>query len=90
MLSSLKAGRLKLNEYYSLRLSTALHNLLRLKKPKAKPLLSLITASHLPFLFLKHQEFTDVIKYARLTLTTLTIPSRRTIRERLKAFINKY
>lgn len=53
-------------------------------------LLNLITVSHLPFLFLEHQEFADVIKYARLAPTTPAIPSRRTIRERLKGFVNEY
>lgn len=41
-------------------------------------------------MFLEHQEFADVIKYARLAPTTPTIPSRRTIRERLKAFVHEY
>lgn len=53
-------------------------------------LLNLITVSHLPFLFLEHQEFAHVIKYARLAPTTPAIPSRRTIRERLKGFVNEY
>lgn len=49
-------------------------------------LLNLITVSHLPFLFVEHQEFHDLISYARLAPTLPNIPSRKVIRERLQEF----
>lgn len=45
--------------------------------------------SHLPFLFLEHQEFYDLISYARLAPTTPTIPSRKVIRTRLREFVTE-
>lgn len=44
--------------------------------------------SHLPFLFLEHQEFHELISYARLAPTTQSIPSRKVIRTRLCDFVN--
>ena len=52
-------------------------------------LLNLVTVSHLPFLFLEHQEFYDLISYARLAPTTPTIPSRKVIRTRLHQFVTE-
>jgi hypothetical protein len=45
--------------------------------------------SHLPFLFLEHEEFYDLISYARLAPTTPTIPSRKVIRTRLREFVTE-
>lgn len=50
-------------------------------------LLNLITVSHLPFLFVEHQEFHDLISYARLAPTLPSVPSRKVIRERLRGFV---
>lgn len=48
-----------------------------------------MTVSHLPFLFLEHQEFYDLISYARLAPTTPTIPSRKVIRTRFREFVTE-
>ncbi|KAJ5742120.1 hypothetical protein N7533_011529 [Penicillium manginii] len=50
-------------------------------------ILNLITVSHLPFLFVEHQEFHDLLSYARLAPTLPSVPSRKVIRERLQDFV---
>lgn len=49
--------------------------------------MNLITVSHLPFLFVEHQEFHDLLSYARLAPS---VPSRKVIRERLRGFVTEY
>ncbi|OQD75560.1 hypothetical protein PENANT_c151G07083, partial [Penicillium antarcticum] len=39
-------------------------------------ILNLITVSHLPFLFVEHQEFHDLLSYARLAPIPPSVPSR--------------
>lgn len=45
--------------------------------------------SHLPFLFLEHQEFHDLISYARIAPTAPIIPSRKVICTRLRQFVTE-
>lgn len=52
-------------------------------------LLILVINSHLPCLFLEHQEFHDLILYARLAPTTPSILSRKVIRTRLHQFVTE-
>ncbi|KAJ5767427.1 hypothetical protein N7533_000010, partial [Penicillium manginii] len=40
-------------------------------------ILNLITVSHLPFLFVEHQEFHDLLSYTRLAPTLPSVPSRK-------------
>ncbi|KAJ6096882.1 hypothetical protein N7486_007628 [Penicillium sp. IBT 16267x] len=42
-------------------------------------ILNLITTSQLPFRFLEHQEFHDLLSYARLAPTPPSVPSRKTL-----------
>ncbi|KAJ6038667.1 hypothetical protein N7460_007384 [Penicillium canescens] len=53
-------------------------------------ILNLITTSQLPFRFLEHQEFHDILSYARLAPTPPSVPSRKVIRERLRSFVIEY
>lgn len=50
-------------------------------------LLKLLTVSRLPFQFIEHPEFHDVISFARLASQSPTIPSSKTIRARLRALV---
>ncbi|OQD74460.1 hypothetical protein PENANT_c174G02644 [Penicillium antarcticum] len=50
-------------------------------------ILNLITVSHLPFLFVEHQEFHDLLSYARLAPIPPSVPSRKVIRDRLRGFV---
>lgn len=52
--------------------------------------MNLITVSHLPFLFVEHQEFHDLLSYAQLAPTPPSVPSRKVIRERLRGFVTEY
>ncbi|OQD75278.1 hypothetical protein PENANT_c155G02862 [Penicillium antarcticum] len=50
-------------------------------------LLTLLAVSRLPFRFIDHPEFHNVIHYARLSKQPLSIPSAKTIRSRLSDFV---
>ena len=52
--------------------------------------MNLITISHLPFLFVEHQELHDLLSYARLAPTPPSVPSRKVIRDRLRGFVLEY
>lgn len=49
----------------------------------------MITLSRLPFQFIEHPEFRDVITFARLAPTQPHIPSAKTIRSRLQEYVQK-
>ncbi|CAP79491.1 Pc19g00750 [Penicillium rubens Wisconsin 54-1255] len=52
-------------------------------------LLKLLSPSRLPFRFIEHAEFRDVIAYARLAPTQPQIPSAKTMRSRLRGYVQE-
>jgi hypothetical protein len=50
-------------------------------------LAQLLTVSHLPFLFLEHVEFRDLISYARLAPSMPEIPSAKVMRRQLRDLV---
>jgi hypothetical protein len=52
-------------------------------------LAKLLTVSHLPFLFLEHTEFRDLISYARLAPSMPEIPSAKVMRRQLRDLVRE-
>ncbi|CAP94930.1 hypothetical protein N7489_004599 [Penicillium chrysogenum] len=52
-------------------------------------LLKLLCLSRLPFRFIEHAEFRDVIAYARLAPTQPQIPSAKTMRSQLRGYVQE-
>jgi hypothetical protein len=52
-------------------------------------LLKLLFLSRLPFRFIEHSEFRDVIAYARLAPIQPQIPSAKTMRSRLRGYVQE-
>ena len=51
--------------------------------------MKLLSLSRLPFRFIEHAEFRDVIAYARLAPTQPQIPSAKTMRSRLRGYVQE-